>query len=338
MNGRRALRQLPRASTLHLVQSTQGIGWSALAMTGDALDDLRLVIGPSRIRVCARATTLGISGVLTAPLGIERLLTRRLRAWIMRRGTCPARVVSYGSAAGELAAASLNDVDRIVHTDSPVDARIHCARSAVEFARGAGSSAGEVSRKHLREQLGIRAQSSVILAGGDDAPRIDTRRAFTIISQVVLAGGDAVLVASTRARWARETRTFAERVGMSDRLILIDAVEIPSALWRAADAMLLLAPADPQSNRSWWGWCAWWSLASGLPLIHESCADDGEGSVSFDLGDSSGAVRALLALIEQPGLCEELSEGAIRSAASASRGEILFPAPTGLVAATPVSA
>lgn len=286
-------------------------------MTGDVRTDQRIAIGPSCVRSHERAMSLPLDGILTAPLGIERLLARRLRAWVLRDGTCPARVISYGSQVGDLAGRALVDVDRVMHRDPPSDAMMQCARTAL-----AGWREFTVSRRAaLREELGIRPESLVILAGGDRAQSIDFRAAFDATSQAILAGSDFVLIAPQNSRWASETVRYVARVGMSDRVRLIDDAEIPHQLWQVVDVMLLHAPSGVAGNRSWWGWSAWWARAAGIPVIHESCAHDCEGSLRFDVGDRSGCVRALLEFGDHSDVREELSAAALRSAHRASRGE-----------------
>lgn len=311
---------MPRAGKLHLVQTTGEVGWTAGAMTGDSIDESRIAIGPSRIRESARALTIPFTSILTAPLGIERLLAGRLRAWVARCGSCPQRIMAYGSAVGDLAHAALPNVDRTVYLEPPTDARMQCARVAVEhWMRFA-----DVQRENVRAELGFSPEMLVILAGGDRADSIDSREAFAAIGRAVLAGADMALIIPARSRWVLETKRYAQRAGMSDRLFVIDSAEIPSSLWLAADAMLLQQPCD-ESIGNWWGWCAWWAAAAGIGVIHESCIPTAEGTLQFARGDRSELVRLLIQIADDCAghgdMLRTLSEGAIRSAQAAAVGK-----------------
>ena len=240
MIGRVSLSHLPRAGTLHIVQTTGDVGWTAGAMTGDSIEDMRIAVGPSAVRHANRAMPMPFNSILTAPLGIERLLVRRLQAWVQRHGICPQRIMAFGAAAGDLAYASLPGVDRVVHLDPPEDAQINCVRAAIDFWKRTADSQRDVVRK----SLGISASSVVLLVGGDRADSIDARAAFAASGRAVLGGADVVLIVPTRAQWVMETKRHARISRMADRFIAIDGAEIPSSLWLAADAMLLNARGD----------------------------------------------------------------------------------------------
>lgn len=317
MIGRVRLSHLPRAGSLHIVQTTGDVGWTAGAMTGDSIHDTRIAVGPSAVSHSNRAMLIPFTSILTAPLGIERLLTRRLQAWVERHGTCPQKIMAYGAAAGDLAHASLPGVDRIVHLEPPADAQINCARTAIEYWRRTTDS----QKEDVRRSLGISPSSVVILVGGDRADSIDARAAFAASGRAVLGGADVVLIVPARARWVLETKRHARISKMADRFLAIDGAEIPSSLWLAADAMLLQARGDELSSR-WWGWCRWWALAAGIGVIHESCIEEREGTLAFTRGDRDELVRLLIKLADDcsagGNMLQTLSEGAIRSAQAAA--------------------
>ncbi len=317
MIGRVSLSHLPRAGTLHIVQTTGDVGWTAGAMTGDSIEDMRIAVGPSAVRHANRAMPMPFNSILTAPLGIERLLVRRLQAWVQRHGICPQRIMAFGAAAGDLAYASLPGVDRVVHLDPPEDAQINCVRAAIDFWKRTADSQRDVVRK----SLGISASSVVLLVGGDRADSIDARAAFAASGRAVLGGADVVLIVPTRAQWVMETKRHARISRMADRFIAIDGAEIPSSLWLAADAMLLNARGDELASR-WWGWCKWWALAGGIGVIHESCLENCEGTLAFTRGDRDELVRLLIRIADDCGaggsMLRALSEGAIRSAQAAA--------------------
>jgi len=302
---------------LHLVQTTGAVGWTAGAMTGDSAQDNRIAIGPSSVAEACRAFTIPFTGILTAPLGIERLLARRLRAWVIRHGTCPKKIIAYGPAVGELAHVALPSVDRTVYGEPPEDARMNCARTAVEHWRRFDAS----QRAIVRQALGISAKSLVILSGGDRADSIDTREAFAAVGRSVLGGADVVLIIPAQGRWTSQTRRHARHSGMSDRLVIVDGAEIPSATWLAADVMLLKQPWD-ESCGPWWGWCAWWAMAAGIGVIHESCLADCDGTLAFTRRNRDELVRLLIKLADDCAgggdIVQALSDGAIRSAQTAA--------------------
>ncbi len=338
VNGR--LRSQRRAGILHLVQTSRDVGWTAAAMTGDTAGDLRLIIGPSKVARATDSIAMKWDGVLAAPLGIERLLARRLRAWVARRGSSPQSIVAYGSNAGELARAAFSDIDRVVHRVPAPAARRNCARAAVDFWRAMADSRREATRR----ALGIRPETLLLVVGGDRADSIDSREAFAAVGRAVLAGVDVALMVTSGARWVSETVRYARRAGMTDRLLVIENAEIPSAMWQAVDAMLLLRPCD-ETIGPWWGWCAWWALAAGVPVVHESClgewAGECDGSVAFDRGDRSALVRMLIGFVEHERAClNDLRAGALRSASAVAAGQdprctTYVPA---AIAATPKSA
>lgn len=318
MIGRVRLSHLPRAGILHLVQTTGDVGWTAGAMTGDSIQDIRIAVGPSAVNHSNRAMLIPFTSILTAPLGIERLLTRRLQAWVERHGTCPQKIMAYGAAAGDLAHASLPGVDRVVHLEPPAQAQRNCAQAAIEYWR----QTAELQRDDVRRSLGISASSVVILAVGDRADSIDARAAFAASGRAVLGGANVVLIVPTRAQWVLETKRHARISRMEDQFMAIDGAEIPSSLWLAADAMLLQARGDDSQSR-WWGWCRWWALAAGIGVIHESCIKECEGTLAFTRGDRDELVRLFIQIADDCGaggsMLRALSEGAIRSAQAAAK-------------------
>ncbi len=254
-------------------------------------DATRIFIGPTREAEVARALPWSGSVVLTAPLGIERLAARRLRAWMVRRGHCPRQVISYGQAVGALAATALSTIDRVVHRVPPVDSAESCQRAATAWAQRQHPG----GRESLRASLGISHETFVVVAGGDWASGIDAREAFAVIGRAALAGADVTLVVSSKARWVNETRRFARGLDMSQRVIAIDRAELPSMIWNAADAMLILPPADGAAS-AWWGQCAWWAKAAGLALICQECAHEVDDAIQVARGDRAATVLALLDL------------------------------------------
>lgn|GEM_PF-773516 len=339
MIGGSALTGLPRAGVMHLIQTTGGVGWTAGAMTGEAQEDIRIAIGPSTVGECECALAIPYTSILTAPLGIERLAARRLRASIVGRGVCPRSLVAYGSSAGELAHAALGmgTIDCHVHTQPPSDARMQCAKAAVDYWR----RHGRVDRDAMRAQLGISPGTLVILAGGDRADSIDAREAFAGIGRAILGMSDVALIVPAGARWVVETTRHARLSKMSDRFHVFNRAEIPSQLWCAADALLVHRPIDDAATK-WWGWCAWWAMAAGIGVIHETdesdesheshesnSADESalpncDATAQFRRGDRSGLVRTLLGLADDRAragtLVAQLSAGALRNADAAAQG------------------
>lgn len=331
MIGGTALTSLPRAGVTHLIQTTGGVGWTAGAMTGESQEDIRIAIGPSAVAECECALAIPYTNILTAPLGIERLAARRLRASIVRRKICPRILVAYGSSAGELAQAALGmgNIDCRVHTQPPSDARMQCARVAIDYWR----RHTRVDRDVMRAQLGISPQTLVILAGGDRADSIDAREAFAGVGRAILGMSDVALIAPAGARWVVETTRHARLSKMSDRFHVFNRAEIPSQLWCAADVLLLHRPIDVAATK-WWGWCAWWAMAAGIGVICETDGVDSsdasafpncDATAQFRPGDRSGLVRTLLALADDRAragtLVEQLAAGALRNAHAAAQGQ-----------------
>lgn len=312
---------------MHLIQTTGGVGWTAGAMTGESQEDIRIAIGPSTVRECECALAIPYTSILTAPLGIERLAARRLRASIVGRGICPRSLVAYGSSAGELAheAFGMGNIDCHVHTQPPSDARMQCAKAAVDYWR----RHARIDRDAMRAQLGISPRTLVILAGGDRADSIDAREAFAGIGRAILAMSDVALIVPAGARWVVETTRHARLSKMSDRFHVFNRAEIPSQLWCAADALLLHRPIDDAATK-WWGWCAWWAMAAGIGVIHETDGADEsalpncDATAQFSRGDRSGLVRTLLGLADDRArggtLVAQLSAGALRNADAAAQG------------------
>ncbi|MSR69629.1 MAG: hypothetical protein EXS17_04710 [Phycisphaerales bacterium] len=284
---------LPRRGTLHLIQTGSGVGWTAGAMVTGSSTDLRIAVGPSCVAEFARALPAPFSVVLTAPLGVERLAARRLRAWMVRRGHCPLHVIAYGQAVGALAAKALPTIDRVVHRVPPADAAIDCEGAARGWAqREALNGCGGA----MRGSLGISQETLVVIAGGDWASGIDARAAFAVIACAALAGADVTLVVSSKARWVSETRRFARGLEMSHRIVALDEAEVPSALWTIADAMLLMPPAL-DATWAWWGHCAWWAKAAGMTVICQECAHEVDGTIQVARGDCSAMTLELLDLV-----------------------------------------
>ncbi len=292
----------------------------------DSQPESRVAIGPSSTARVNGAMSQPYSAVLTAPLGIERLLVGRLRAWVGQLDTCPKKIVAYGSAVGDLAHAAFADVDRVVHRAPPVDARLNCARTAIEHwrtSREGSSHPHGAGRSAIRSDFGLSERTIVVMAAGDRADSIDAREAFAAVGRAALAGADVALIVPRHAKWSLETMRYARRAGLSDCLVVIDDAEIPSALWLAVDLMLLQRPGD-EGVGGWWGWCGWWGIAAGIPIIHESCFPNCEGSIRYERGDRNELVRLLIELSENPSRNPEffqaLSAGAIRSASAAASG------------------
>lgn len=255
-------------------------------------DETRIFIGPTCESDIARALPWTQNVVLTAPLGVERLAARRLRAWMVRRGYCPLHVIAYGHAVGELAARALSTIDRVVHRAPPPRAALDCQHAADAWAQ----CEPRRSRETLRASLGISQETFVVLAGGDWASGIDAREAFAVIGRAALAGADVTLVVSSKAQWVSETRRFARGLDMSQRIIALDRAEVPGEIWTIADAMLLCRPAQAESS-AWWGYCAWWAKAAGIAVIAQECAQDIEGTIQVAPSDRSAMTLALLDLV-----------------------------------------
>ncbi len=258
-------------------------------MASGSDDELRVTIGPTRTAEFARVLPWKNSDVLTAPLGIERLAARRLRAWIARRGTCPVQVIAYGRAVGALAAKALPTVDRLVYAVPPERAAIDCQHAARVWAQREALE----TRSALRESLGISNETFVVLAGGDWCEGIDARDAFGVVGKAALAGADVALVVSSGAQWVGETRRFARGLQMSHRFIAVDGAEVPSALWGIADVMMLLPPTV-ETQSEWWGHCVWWAHAAQIQVIAQECALSVEGTIQVAGGDRSAMTLALL--------------------------------------------
>ena len=287
---RDGLAHLPRRGTLHLMQTSAGVGWSAGALTpGASADDAWIAIGPSCIGVYARAVPSHTMHRIAAPAGVTRLAARRLRAWVLRRGFCPLRVIASGAAAGELAACAFATIDRTSHRCPPTNLADACRLEASAWR----AALQPCDRSAVRDALGIPRESFTVLAGGDWARGIDALEAFTIVGRAALAEADLTLVVSSRARWINETRRFAQTLQMSSRLVVVDDAEVPSALWTVADAMLLLQPSRGEPT-AWWGHCAWWAAAAGMTVIAQECATELDDAIQVSRLDRSAPSRVLI--------------------------------------------
>ncbi len=302
-----SLADLPRAGTLHVVAAPPRGSWAAVAIAdetrrqgGSSREDGLVLIGPSQAARSARSLGIVVDAAIEPPLGIPGLLGRRLREVVVRRGVAPLTVQTWGPRLASAVHTATGLAERIVHSRPPADADELCANAAARFWRGHLES----DRVCVRAELGIPEDAFVVLAGGDCAQSIDASGAFAVAGRAALSGAPVVLMAPSSARSAPQARRYAMASGLDRALVTIEQAEMPSRLWLAADARLLLRPIDA-SLAPWWGFTAWWALAAGLHVVAESCGPRIDGVVSFTPGVIEAASLRLVELARLRQECRE---------------------------------
>lgn len=288
MIGPGALAALPRSGVLHLVQATPPVGWSALAAL--PVDGARCIVVGRPGRGAAQLLRGRPVRVIVPPLGRPRLAAGRVRDAVRQWGTLPREVHCHGAAMAAVARAALGFVACSVHAAPPAGFALSCSEAAAALLVPGERAA---VRAQAREALEIPPGRALVLAIGDRPDAIDAAEAFAAVGRAALAGADIALAVPEDSCGLTETLRHARRLGMAQRMIVVEGCGMPGPSWYAADVALLQRPTG-FAALDWWGHSGWWALAAGLELVHASCFPGAGASGCYGAGDRLALVRWLL--------------------------------------------
>ncbi|MHC4420685.1 MAG: glycosyltransferase [Planctomycetota bacterium] len=299
----------------------------ALARTAGADHDV-LIVGNSRHLRSARRCGLKTRGRLGAPLNRPSLARSGLRSYLaasetVGRGydllhvwTLSAAGLAVMEAAGRpvLATAVAGSAASVPRTlrrrllSVPVLAATAALGGDLEAAGWAsgllspGVDRGAIDpqqRVLLRERWG--ADETTFVAGlvGEPPAWADGRLALNALGRVALSGRDVKLVLHHEATAPDDLRRWLSRLGLSDIVVMDDAVVEPWRIVAGLDAALVAngirARAAAPSVTP-----VLWAMAAGLPVVAEATAsirgliNDGASGLLFAPSDTHGAAAHLL--------------------------------------------